>query len=75
MEKPLHFRRCHLCGSLVKEEQGKVEKCVTCERSLAPFYYFDDRFTAIQGDNTLRPGSIEGEYAPILGLTVYWESF
>jgi len=75
MSKAMHFRRCHVCGRLNERQSTKVEKCNFCGKSLAPFYYFDDRFVAVQGDMTLRPPMLEDEYCPIQGLTVYWESF
>ena len=75
MSKPTYFRRCHICGAMNESEHAKVERCDHCNKGLAPFYYFDDRFTAVQGDLSLRPPLLQSEYFPIQGLTVYWESF
>jgi hypothetical protein len=75
MIRETHFRQCHLCGTLNESEDGKVERCECCGKSLAPFFYFDDRLAAIPGDGTLRPPLMENEYSPILGLTAYWECF
>lgn len=79
MEKAVHFRVCHHCGHVNSKEMdvmmGKVQRCSGCNHSLAPFYYFDDRFTAVMSDTSLRGARHKGDYSPILGLTVYWESF
>ena len=75
MEKPVHFRRCHMCGAINEVFEGKVEKCIQCTKSLAPFYYFDDRLAVIATDSELRTHIPEREYAPIHGLTAYWEGF
>ena len=75
VDKPTHYRRCHICGGITEIQEGKVEKCDHCHRSLAPFYYFDDRFTMTFSDVTVRPQLGDGEYAPIQGLTVFWEVY
>lgn len=75
MEKPTHYRRCHICGHTNVQSASPVAHCGSCGKILAPFYYFDDRFTMIQGEDTMRPPQLSGEYGPIQGLTVYWENF
>ena len=74
MDKPVHIRRCHMCGAINEVEAGKVEQCRNCDKPLAPFYYFDDRLMAIPTDSELRRDLAEREYAPIHGLTAYWDS-
>jgi hypothetical protein len=74
MEAPAHYRRCHVCGYLNVAKTQPVAKCGDCGKSLAPFFYFDDRFTTVPGDGTLRPPRLQGEYNPIQGLTAYWET-
>lgn len=76
MEKPNYFRRCHMCGSVCQIEGHKgLDHCQQCGKHFARFQYFDDRFTSIYSDRTLRPLAVAGEWLPIHGLTVYWESF
>ena len=76
MEKPTYFRRCHLCNTIsCLTNANKVDRCEHCEKPFAKFHYFDDRFSPVQGDRNLRPAFLNGEYVPIQGLTVYWESF
>lgn len=75
MEHPAHYRRCHHCGYLCAQKEAPVDRCAECGKSLAPFFYFDDRFTTVMADGSLRPPRLEGEYNPIQGLTVYWENF
>lgn len=69
-----HIRRCHCCGHISEEKEGKVEKCEQCFKPFAPFFYFDDRFTSVYADFALRPPLMDNEYAPVVGLTVYWEA-
>jgi murein endopeptidase len=68
-----HFRRCHVCGSINCSDTDKVHHCDRCGKSLAPFYYFDDRYTGIYSDHNLRPEPTQFEVTPIYGLTAYWE--
>ena len=76
MEKPNYFRRCHMCGAVCQhEDHGNLDRCDTCGKPWAKFRYFDDRFTPVQSDRTLRPPQLNGEWEPINGLTVYWEAF
>lgn len=74
MKKPVHFRRCHICGH-VNEHARPIQKCGNCNKSLAPFYYFDEKFIPVLSDFNMRPPSIQGAYGPIQGLTAYWETF
>lgn len=74
MEQPAHYRRCHVCGHLNVQASQPVIKCFECGRTLAPFFYFDDRFSSVPAEGTLRPPRLEGEYNPIQGLTAYWET-
>jgi hypothetical protein len=76
MERPIYFRRCHVCGALNHvTDNNHVERCELCDKPMAKFHFFDDRFTPTGSDRTLRAPPLEGEYSPIKGLTVYWESF
>ncbi|MBT4760642.1 MAG: hypothetical protein HOO06_02995 [Bdellovibrionaceae bacterium] len=73
---PIHYRRCHLCGNVTwGDANSKVNKCYHCDKSLAPFYYFDDRHAPVQGDETLRPKLLPNEFQPLFGITAYWEGF
>ena len=76
MEKPNYFRRCHMCGAVSEiENDCHIQCCENCGKPWARFRYFDDRLTPTQSDKALRTPLNEGEWIPINGLTVYWESF
>ena len=75
MQKPVHYRRCHVCGTLNQQKERKVENCSQCGKHLCQFFYFDDRLTSVPCDTALRPMQFAGEFYPIQGLTVYWEAF
>ncbi|MEO0335085.1 MAG: hypothetical protein AAF202_01735 [Pseudomonadota bacterium] len=75
MADQTHYRKCHVCGSVNEQEKEPVQKCHHCGKSLAPFFYFDDKYKVILSDMHRRPPVIIGEYLPIHGLTAYWESF
>jgi len=73
--RSIHFRRCHVCGTVNSCEAEPVINCSDCGKSLAPFYYFDERFIIVASDLNIRSPLLDNEYSPIQGLTVYWESF
>lgn len=75
MDKPTHYRLCHRCGYLNAHKETPVLYCAECNKSLSPFYYFDDRFTKVMSETEVRAPRLDGEYSPIQGLTVYWENF
>jgi hypothetical protein len=75
MEKPIYFRRCHICGETNTDQNHTIDQCEKCGKPFAKFHYFDDRVSPVQSDITLRPPFLVGEYIPIQGLTVYWETF
>ena len=76
MEKPTYFRRCHICGELShRNGHEHIERCDHCGKPMARFHYFDDRLTPIMSDRALRSPDLPGEFSPLFGLTVYWESF
>ena len=35
-----HFRRCHVCGAVNEKAQEEVTRCKSCDKPLAPFFYF-----------------------------------
>lgn len=72
MENEKYFRRCHMCDHVNEVSGDKLEYCECCGKSFAPFFYFDDRYTSVLSDLSMRPPLIQGEYTPIQGLTVYW---
>lgn len=74
MADPVHIRKCHVCGTINEDEKEPITKCSHCQKSLAPFFYFDDKVKVVLSDTHLRPPLMEGEFSPIHGLTVYWES-
>lgn len=75
MKKPLNVRRCHCCGEVSMSEE-EILKCLSCKKSLLPFFYFDKRKVKDLDDNKLRPETEEDRdtsgFGPIRGLTVYW---
>ena len=74
MDRPLHFRRCHICDGVNAVETGRVETCSHCGRSLAPFYYFDDCDVEALSDFD-KEFKEQGKYKPIRGLSAYWDYF
>jgi hypothetical protein len=77
----LHLRRCHNCNHVNECEDGLIQSCSHCRKTLAPFYYFDE--SKVMGLKTEAEALSEykssalpwREYPPVLGLTVYWEKF
>ena len=73
MASPIHLRKCHVCGTVNEQSEQPIKKCSQCNKSLAPFFYFDDETKVVLSDMHLRPPLVDGEFSPIHGLTVYWE--
>jgi hypothetical protein len=68
-----HIRRCHLCNSVTECDGGDLVKaCHSCNKPMAPFYFFDDQDVAPHSDFGLRPARIPGKVRPVLGFTAYW---
>lgn len=70
---PVHIRRCHICGGVTESKLDRVSHCQHCGKSLAPFYYFDDTKLMVSSDK-IESQIVVGEYRPVYGLTVFWES-
>ena len=81
MAKRTHIRRCHVCGEVTESKKSTVEKCSSCGKHLAPFYFFDESqmdgiaefgYHVFRMDAE-RPGKkVEAYYQPIWGLTAFW---
>ena len=78
MEKPIFFRRCHVCGSTNQSLGERVYTCQHCGQSFIPFFYFDERFTPVMDEAILRSSNTSDKnnykYTPIQGLTAYWDT-
>lgn len=77
-----HIRRCHVCGEMNEVEGKTVDRCTSCGKHLAPFYFFDesqmDGFGDLTNELELKSEQkdlgkkLEPFYHPIWGLTVLW---
>jgi hypothetical protein len=52
---PLHFRRCHVCGSTHHRRGGALDRCLSCGKPLAPFFFYDDAHAPIYSETGPRP--------------------
>lgn len=80
----VHFRRCHICGTLNEKSDHLVDRCLSCQKAFAPFVFFDEKKAlGISDDSPDHPAkkassykitrlATETIYPPIWGLTVYW---
>lgn len=81
----IHFRRCHVCGTMNERANSLVDRCSACSKALAPFVFFDEQHALGVSDG--RPAeepskksstmkitrlATQSIYPPIWGLTVYW---
>ena len=74
MDKPIFFRRCHLCGAINQSAVERVQLCQPCGHILTPFFYFDERELPVMHEAQVRQKtSYDNQYAPIHGLTAYWD--
>lgn len=51
----VHFRRCHVCGSVSERDCAWVDRCDCCGKLLAPYYFFDEDSIRVDADNRQRP--------------------
>lgn len=70
MDDRIYFRRCHICGGLNEHENEQIERCEHCGKALAPFYFFNEIAHSSDPEKVVEVE--EGEFQPIVGLTVYW---
>lgn len=81
----IHFRRCHICGTMNERQNVLVDRCGSCSKAFAPFVFFDEQNALGISDG--RPAeepskksstmkitrlATQSIYPPIWGLTVYW---
>lgn len=66
-----HFRRCHVCGE-TSENTNHVDRCANCGKVFAPYYYIDELKAPSFSEDTERPLLIEGEFAPLIGVSTIW---
>jgi hypothetical protein len=76
METKIHFRRCHICGTLNEAPGQLVANCSCCGKHLAPFHYFDESIfmgLPLRKEYQTRETNLPFKsYPPIWGLTAYW---
>jgi hypothetical protein len=77
----IHIRRCHICNKTSESEQGKIERCESCGKYLAPFVFCSDPSDSVELNPRTEsatyaspnPGSfLKSEYPPIYGISLYW---
>lgn len=70
----LHFRRCHVCGTVNEVENQALLKCTNCGRSFAPFYFFDENMLDGLSDDGFyfSVWKKASTYNPIWGWSTYW---
>jgi hypothetical protein len=66
-----HFRRCHVCGT-TSEHTKCVDRCAKCGKIFAPYFYYDEKSVEALTENLLRSPRMQGEYAPIIGISTVW---
>lgn len=75
--KGTYLRRCHVCGATIEKEGHDIGQCPHCGKSVAPFFYFDERqiigFGDVQGPCALRAANQEHTYGPLIGIGLFWE--
>ncbi len=80
MNSKRHLRRCHVCGTVNEAKDQLVTKCQSCDKHLAPFYYFDESMAlGLKSQHSFEENYYKTTalplkaYPPIFGITVYWE--
>lgn len=68
-----HFRRCHVCGT-TSEHAKWVDHCLKCKKIFAPYFYYDENGVEAITENLQRAPRMQGEYAPIIGISTVWNT-
>jgi hypothetical protein len=70
----LHIRRCHICAGVTECEGAVVNRCQSCGKTMAPFYFFNEFEVTPYTDGGVRRALILGpnERIPVWGFTAYW---
>lgn len=71
----MHIRRCHVCGTVTEQQDSPVERCESCGKHLAPFFFFNseelERGISDRGlEMSLWKESIG--YSPLWGIAIPW---
>ena len=76
MKEGNYYRRCHKCDGVIEASQYEknVTDCNHCNFPLAPFCFFDDKFTPVVSENSLRPVWSAEDYNPLFGLSAFWDN-
>ena len=76
MKEGNYYRRCHKCDGVIEaiKSEEHISLCLHCSFPLAPFCYFDEKFTPVFSENSLRPVLSSEEYMPLYGLSAFWDS-
>jgi hypothetical protein len=69
---PLFYRRCHICGAITEKSGSSVQRCGSCGKNLAPFYFFDEMSVVPLSDHESTPGWRVGDRRPLRGFTAIW---
>lgn len=74
-QKILHIRRCHVCGETTEGQNKQVDKCASCGKHFAPFFFSPSLELDPEDPNPTHfiYTNKEGyEYTPLRGLSAYW---
>lgn len=77
----VHVRRCHICDHVNERDGESVDRCASCGRCFAPYYFFDEKSVRVYSDveqrpaselSLVRPKDQAGEHRPLRGLSAVW---
>ena len=70
-----YYRRCHKCDGVIEANEctKHVTECVFCNFPLAPFCFFDEKYSPVSSENHLRPVLSQEDYNPLQGLSAFWD--
>ncbi len=83
-KKSVHIRRCHVCNGISERTDAQVDRCDQCGKSLAPYYFFDEKSVRVYSVDEYRPDPLaemaheqgpvpdNGTRVPIRGFSAIW---
>ncbi len=76
-EISLNIRRCHICDTVTESQNGEVDRCQGCNKSLTPFFFCESVYTSeikelSKAIFTSKNSGLKSIYPPLLGIALYW---
>jgi hypothetical protein len=72
-----HIRRCHVCDTVNECPGGEVDRCQSCHKFLAPFFFCESTYSTeitelSKAIFTNKNKGLKSIYPPLMGIALHW---